>query len=405
LVERTKPLNAWIAQRTALKTWPYTRVLESAPSATTKLTSQNNVVVEGVNFGSQDYLGLSSHPAVHIAALDALREYGPHTASSPALQGNTQLSRRLEQSIAEFLDMEQVLLFPTGWSAGFGTIVGLVRQDDHVVIDRLAHACLVQGATSATGKISYFKHNDTSSLRRRLQGIRAKDTENSILVVTEGIFSMDSDSPDIFTIQGICREFDAILLVDVAHDLGASGPNGTGQIGIQKMMGEVDLIMGSFSKAFASNGGFLACHDHSVKQFVGFYGGPHIFSNALSPIQAGVVSESLRIVRSEEGDLLRKCAMQNILRLRDSFHQRGLQCFGEPSNIVMVGVGDEALAKVTSGFLESNGLLANLVEFPAVAKGKARFRFQVMATHTAEQIDEAVEIFSRSLNEAREMLG
>ena len=207
--------------------------------------------------------------------------------------------------MAEFLNMEQVLLFPTGWAAGFGTIVGLVRQDDHVVIDRLAHACLVQGATAATRKISFFKHNDTTSLRRRLQGIREKDTENSVLVVTEGIFSMDSDSPDLLTVQGICREFDAVLMVDVAHDLGASGPNGTGQIGIQKMLGDVDLVMGSFSKTFASNGGFLACHDRSVKEFVGFYGGPHIFSNALSPIQAGVASESLRIVRSAEGDLLR----------------------------------------------------------------------------------------------------
>jgi 7-keto-8-aminopelargonate synthetase-like enzyme len=357
--------------------------------------------VEGINFGSQDYLGLSAHPAIHMAALDALRAFGPHSASSPILQGNTQISRRLEESLAEFLNTEQVLLFPTGWAAGFGTIVGLVRHEDHIVIDRLAHACLVQGATSATRRISFFKHNDTTSLRRRLQGIRAKDTENSVLVVTEGLFSMDSDSPDIFTIQGICREFDAVLLVDVAHDLGASGPNGTGQIGIQKMLGEVDLVMGSFSKTFASNGGFLACHEDSVKQFVGFYGGPHVFSNALSPIQPAVANESLRVIRDGEGELLRNQALRNINRLRDSFKKLGLQCLGEPSNVVMVSVGDEALAKLTSGFLEKNGLIANLVEFPAVAKGKARFRLQVMATHTPEQIDEAVEIFYASLNEAR----
>ena len=404
LIERTKPLYAWITRRTALKTWPYTRVLESAPNPTTRLRSQNNATVEGINFGSQDYLGLSAHPAIHMAALDALRTFGPHTASSPILQGNTEISRRLEESLSEFLKTEQVLLFPTGWAAGFGTIVGLVRHEDHVVIDRLAHACLVQGATAATRRVSFFRHNDTNSLRRRLQGIRAKDTENSILVVTEGLFSMDSDSPDIFTIQGICREFDAVLLVDVAHDLGASGPNGTGQIGIQKMLGEVDLVMGSFSKTFASNGGFLACHDHSVKQFVGFYGGPHVFSNALSPIQAAVANESLRVVRDGEGELLRNQALRNINRLRDSFKKLGLQCLGDPSNVVMVSVGDEALAKLTSGFLEKNGLIANLVEFPAVAKGKARFRLQVMATHTPEQIDEAVEIFCASLNEAREKI-
>lgn len=401
LLERTHPLGEWLEQRTALGTWPYSRCLEQSPGTETRITSQNDRVVEGVNFGSQDYLGLASHPAIQEAALTALWEFGPHTASSPMLQGNTRLSRTLETVLADMLRMEHVLLFPTGWSAGFGLIVGLVRPNDHILIDQLAHACLMQGARAATANHAFYRHNDVEDVRRRLSKIRAKDTQNGILVITEGLFSMDSDSPDLAALQQVCREHDAVLMVDVAHDFGASGPGGTGQIGLQGMLGQVDLVMGSFSKTCASNGGFVATRDASVKKFLGIYGGPHIYSNALSPVQAGVVLEALKIVRGPEGDALRGRAMDNILRLRGGFESKGIECLGNPSNVVPVMAGDETLAKWTGRLLEENGLLANLVEFPAVARGKSRFRFQVMASHSAAQVARAVGIFERCLDEAR----
>jgi 7-keto-8-aminopelargonate synthetase-like enzyme len=400
IIERTLPLGEWIRRRLELSTWPYARSIERSPASQTRLRNQKGEIVEGLNFGSQDYLGLASHPAIHQAATRALNEFGPHSAASPMLQGNTRLSRSLERELAELLNMDHVLLFPTGWAAGFGTIVGLVRSDDYIVIDQLAHACLMQGARAATEKHFFFRHNDVASLRKRLKAIRAKDTQNAILVVSEGLFSMDSDSPSIAALQEAAREFDAVLMLDVAHDLGATGPGGTGQLGIQKLLGQVDLVMGSFSKTFSSNGGFLATHDQSVKHFVSIYGGSHTYSNALSPIQSGIVLEAMRIVRSEEGDRLREKSLSNILRLRERFASIGAECLGSPSNIVPVTVGDETLAKWTSCFLERNGLMANLVEFPAVARGKARFRFQVMASHTEQQIDAAVAIFSRSLESA-----
>ncbi|HYP30088.1 MAG TPA: pyridoxal phosphate-dependent aminotransferase family protein [Blastocatellia bacterium] len=403
LTERTRPLGEWVRQRTELSTWPYARTLEQSPSTVTRLKSQNGIVVEGLNFGSQDYLGLSSHPSVHEAALKALCEFGPHAAASPMLQGNTEISRRLEKDLSDFLRVPHVLLFPTGWAAGFGAIVGLVRPGDHVVIDQLSHACLMQGARAATDCVHYFRHNDVEDVRARLEAIRAKDARNGILVVTEGLFSMDSDSPNIFAIQEVCREFQAVLMVDVAHDFGAQGPGGSGQIGLQGMLGRVDLVMGSFSKTFSSNGGFLATQDLSVRQYVSIYGGSHTFSNALSPVQAGVVIEAMRIVRSEEGDELRAKARLNIDYLRSLMRGEGMFCYGGPSNVVPVSVGDETLAKWTSRFLEEHGLLANLVEFPAVPKGTARFRFQVMASHTHDQIEEAVRIFRRSLDSARDM--
>jgi 7-keto-8-aminopelargonate synthetase-like enzyme len=400
LIKRTRPVSQWISERTELSTWPYARSIERSPATETRLRTQNGAIVEGLNFGSQDYLGLASHPSIHEAALRALRDYGPHSAASPMLQGNTRLSKSLEREIGEFLNMDHVLLFPTGWAAGFGTITGLIRADDYIVIDQLAHACLMQGTRAATEKHFFFRHNDLTSLTKRLRSIRAKDTEHAILVVSEGLFSMDSDFPDIASLQAVCHEFDAVLMVDVAHDLGAMGPGGTGQIGLQKFLGKVDLVMGSFSKTFSSNGGFLATHDLSVKQFVSIYGGSHTYSNALSPIQAGVVTEAIRIVRSEEGDRLREKSLNNINHLREQFAGVGAECLGSPSNIVPVSVGDETLAKWTSCFLERDGLLANLVEFPAVARGKARFRFQVMATHTENQIERAVGIFARSRDAA-----
>lgn len=400
LTERTRPLGEWVGQRTALSTWPYARALESSPATMARLKSQNDSTVEGYNFGSQDYLGLSQHPSVSEAAISAIKEYGPHAAASPMLQGNTALSRRLEREIGELVNADHVLLFPTGWAAGFGAIVGLVRQSDYVVIDTLAHACLMQGARAATRNISLYRHNDVNDVRKKLRRIRARDAENAILVITEGLFSMDSDSPDICAMQEACNEFNAVLMVDVAHDLGAQGPGGTGQIGAQNMLGKVDLVMGSFSKTFSTNGGFVATHDLSVKQYLGIYGGSHTYSNAISPVQCGVALEALRIVRSAEGEQLRRRAMSNILRLRDGFAAHGIGSLGSPSSVVPVTVGDEKLAKWTSLFLERNGLLANLVEFPAVARGRARFRFQVMASHTPEQIDAAIGIFRKSLYEA-----
>ncbi|HEY9231804.1 MAG TPA: aminotransferase class I/II-fold pyridoxal phosphate-dependent enzyme, partial [Blastocatellia bacterium] len=312
------------------------------------------------------------------------------------------LSRRLEAEIAELVNMDHVLLFPTGWAAGFGAIVGLVRSSDHIVIDQLAHSCLMQGARAATPNVRFFHHNDALELRRKLRRIRDKDTSHGILVISEGLFSMDSDSPDIAALQEVCSEYGAVLMVDVAHDLGAQGPGGSGQIGLQNMLGKVDLVMGSFSKTFASNGGFVATHDLPVKQYLGIYGGSHTYSNAISPVQCGVVLEAMRIVRSAEGDHLRVRSKANIHQLRDGFRVRGVDCLGEPSNVVPVTVGDERVAKWTSRFLEENGLIANLVEFPAVARNRARFRFQVMASHTAEQINAAIDIFCRSMEAAQE---
>jgi glycine C-acetyltransferase len=201
---------------------------------------------------------------------------------------------------------------------------------------------------------------------------------------------MDSDTPDIGALQALAHEFGAILMVDVAHDLGCLGPDGRGHIGAQNMIGKVDVVMGSFSKTFASNGGFVACNRRSVKEYLKYYASPCTFSNALSPTQAAVVLKAFEIVDSAEGSALRDSLMTNIRLLRELLHGTGFETYGDPSPIVCVKMGSEGLARLVARRLPELGLLSNLVEFPAVPKGQARFRMQVMARHSSRDIIDSV---------------
>ncbi len=358
----------------------------------------------GVSLACQDYLGLTSHPAILEAAVRAIRDFGPHSAGSPVLAGNTTLSLQLEKALAEALQSDHVILFPTGWAAAYAAIAGLVRPDDHVVIDQLAHASLHQGVQASTLKIHRHAHLDTEAVRKLLRDIRAEDTRNGIMVVTEGLFSMDSDVPDLNKLQEVCTEFGATLLVDVAHDFGELGPRGGGSIAIQGLLGKVDLVMGSFSKTFASNGGFIATRSESVRQYLKAYGNPHTFSNALSPVQSAVVLTALEIVRSAAGDRLRAELMNNSVHLRGELEMRGVRCIGSPSAIVPGHIGNEAVARIAWSKAQKQGVHANLVEFPAVAVGSARFRMQLMPSHTKEQLTKTAEIISTVITEAQTLV-
>jgi glycine C-acetyltransferase len=310
----------------------------------------------------------------------------------------------LERQLADFVGMREIVLYPTGWAAGFGVIKGLVRSHDHIVMDALAHSCLQTGAQAATQNVILFRHLDTEHCRQRLATIRAKDSHGGILLVTESLFSMNSDTPDLVAMQALAREYGATLVVDAAHDLGCLGPDGTGNIGAQGMLGKIDLVMGSFSKTFGSNGGFVATNSREVKEYLKFYSPSCTFSNALSPVQVAVIGKALEIIRSAEGRALRDRLMRNILSLRGQLEARGMEVYGDPSAIVAVKTGDEALARMTARELPELGLISNLVEFPAVAKGQARFRLQVMAGHTAMQIAAAAERMDAAMEIARRRL-
>jgi glycine C-acetyltransferase len=401
LLERVDAFFAWQELRRGAGVWPLGRSTETGPRSKCQARTDEGALFEGINFASQDYLSLASHPEICRAAVETIGAFGVHSAGSPALVGNTSLSLALERRIGDFLGMEEVILFPTGWAAGFGVVKGLVRPSDHIVMDALSHACLQEGAQAATRNIHLYRHNNLESAREKLAAIRAKDQENGILVITESLFSMDSDTPDIAALQELAREYGAILVVDVAHDLGCLGPEGRGHIGAQGMTGKVDVVMGSFSKTFASNGGFVACNRRSVKEYLKYYSSPCTFSNALSPSQAATVLKAFDIIESAEGEALRESLMTNIRLLRELLHGTGFETYGDPSPIVCVKMGSEGLARLVARRLPDLGLLSNLVEFPAVPKGQARFRMQVMARHSSREVIDAVHRLGTATSDAK----
>jgi glycine C-acetyltransferase len=408
LMHRAEALDSWCRLRAAHGVWQYARALDGAPSPESSVQEEcaaPGSATRGVNFASQDYLSLASHPAVHEAARAALAEAGPHSAGSAVLLGNSRLSLALEAALGELLQLEHVTLFPTGWGAAFGAITALVHARDYVLVDQLAHASLRQGANAATRNVVLHRHLDTGHVRELLAAIRARDTENAILVVTEGLFSMDADVPDLPLMQHLCREYDATLLVDVAHDLGALGPGGTGSLGQQSMLGKADLVMGAFSKTFASNGGFVASASHAVKRQLQLFAGPHLFSNALSPLQAACVLEALRIVGSAEGDALRAALLRNALALRANLAETGMRCIGVPSAIVPLWIGNEQVARLAGRTLAREGVFVNAVEYPGVPLGAARLRLQVMAAHRPAQLRQGARMIGSAVSGAGVALG
>jgi len=258
-------------------------------------------------------------------------------------------------------------------------------------MDVLSHACLQEGAKAATENIASFPHLDNIALEKRLKRIRSNHPKAFILAITETVFSMDSDTPDFAGFLEVCREYGAVSLVDVAHDLGCLGPTGRGQLEVQHLVGTPDLLIGSFSKTFASNGGFIATNDAGVKEYLKMYSSPQTFSNALSPIQVAIASTALDIVKSAEGLQRRQKLLSNSSYLRNKLTGSGFTCLGEPTAIVPVFLGEDEPARQLWRLLSNRGVASNFVEFPGVANNRARIRMQVQSDHSDEHADRFVQ--------------
>jgi glycine C-acetyltransferase len=401
LLSRWDDHQAWWEARLAHGLDPYSKRTHAriAPECTGSFRD-GSPAASGVNFASQDYLNLAAHPFVHAAARRAIERYGVHSAGSATAMGDTVLAAELEQRIARFLGYADCTLFPTGWAAGYGIVKTLARAGDHIIIDVLAHACLHEGARHSGAQIHSFPHLSNEAVQRRLLRIRAEEPEAGILVVTEGLFSMDSDTPDLLGLHALCREHGATLLVDVAHDLGALGPEGRGQLAAQGALGLADVVMGSFSKTFASNGGFVATNVRALKLGLRCACSPLLFSNALSPVQAAIVLAAFEVVEGAEGEARRRRLLHNSRRLRQGLSAAGFEVKGEPSAIVPVLLGDPALARLMTRYAMEAGALVNLVEAPAVSRNTNRWRLQVMADHTPAQVDRMVEIACQAREKA-----
>ncbi|KQS84839.1 pyridoxal phosphate-dependent aminotransferase family protein [Rhizobium sp. Leaf383] len=392
LVERWLPVGQWFHDRGAHGLDPYQKSFNGKISPRVSGAMRDGEGFVGVNFASQDYLSLASHPDLVSAAIAAAHEHGVHSAGSAALMGITSVSKELERSLEDYLRFKEVTLFPTGWTAGFGIVKMLARADDHILIDVLAHACLQEGAEASGAKVHRFPHLSYEGVKRRLLSIRKDHPTSGILVVTETLFSMDSDTPDLGALQALCREHGATLLVDCAHDLGCLGSEGLGVLADQAMVGQVDVLIGTFSKTFASIGGFVATQHAGFRTALRACCGPQTFTNAMTPIQAGIIIAALKLVRSTEGDTRRAKMMANVLRLRAGLEDVGFRVLGNPSAIVPVVVGASGEARRMTTAMLRSGAIVNLVEAPAVAKNQARWRLQVMADHNESDIDAFIQI-------------
>lgn len=401
---RYRPFADWLVERRAENTWPYRRILGTqVADRVATIDEQRQLIGEGnINYASQDYLGLVQDWRLAEAARTAVGKFGVHSSGSPALMGRSQPMLDLADKLCEVANRERCILYPTGWAAGYGVIAGLVRRRDVIIIDQLAHNCLQAGA-NVCQNVHSFPHNDADEVERLLRQVRAESAKKGVFLIIESLYSMDADSPDIQRMLRLAREYEAIIILDVAHDFGAMGERGLGLLEQIEYEVEPDVIMGSFSKTFASNGGFVLCSP-TIYEYLCYYSPSHLFSNALSPVQASVVLKAAEIVFSEEGDQLRRLLLDNVLALRTAMTVQGFQVGGKPSPIVPVFVGEEMLARFTSGYLTEQGLLANLVEFPAVARGKARFRFQVMPGHSVETAKTAARIMAAAVKTAQNQI-
>jgi glycine C-acetyltransferase/8-amino-7-oxononanoate synthase len=401
---RADGLAAWRDVRLRAGMWPWGRSLEGAIGPRVTVRNEVGMASYGLNFVTQDPLALLSHPTLFDAALDALQRFGPHSAGSPCFAGASIAARTLESALAELLGREHVLLFPSGWAAGFGTLQAIVRPTDHVVIDAAAHPSLQAGAAAATRQTWPYGHCDVAAATAHLRAIRARDATAAIVVVTETLFAFESDGPDLGALQAACRAHDAVLLAACGHDLGTMGPGGTGVLGLQQRLADVDLVIGTFAKAFATNGGFLATRSADVKQWVRFAASSHAHSNALAPAQAAVATEAIRIVRSEEGERLRVNLADAVAALRDACGRAGLAPLGLPSALVPIPVESVGLARVAEALAADRGVLVTPLEAPFVAAGTARLALHVMASHRPDQARDAAELLARAVADARRLL-
>ena len=358
-----------------------------------------------INFGSQDYLGMSNHPEVIQAAKDSIDTYGINAGGSPVLGGQNSLTSKLGKKIAEALKVEQAHIFPNGWSACFGAIAGLVTGKDCIIMDMLMHNSSDVAAQYATEHVYKFKHNDLEDLEKKLKFWRDRNMQSGLFVVIETLYSMNSDGPDMTAIYDLCLKYEAILIVDVAHEFGCMGEDGLGLMSdiLNNKNKDNLVITGSLSKVMASIGGFVA-GPRSIRQQIEIFSPSFTFATGISPISCSIALKSLEIIQSPEGAERRRNLMHIIKFTIDELNKRGFITNGYPSPIIPVLIGDSRLARLLCREVLTMGLIANLIEFPAVPRNKSIMRIQMMGSMTEEKALRACEIMHEAIVKVQNVL-
>jgi 8-amino-7-oxononanoate synthase len=337
--------------------------------------------------GSNNYLGLTTHPKVRQAAIDAINRYGTSCTGSRFLNGSLELHEQLETELAAYVGKEAALVFSTGMQTNLGTVSSLVGRGDVVVLDKDDHASIVDGARLSWGEIKRFRHNDMENLEKTLAAIPDK---NGRMVVVDGLFSMGGDIAPLPQIAPICKKYGARLMVDDAHAVGVLG-GGRGTAAHFNMTKDVDLIMSTFSKSFASLGGFIA-GDEYVVHFIKHNARSLIFSASMSPASAAAALAALQVMREEPERVAR--LDQIGARMRKAYREMGYNIGTSETPIIPIIIGDDEKTLLFWRALIDNGVFVNPVLSPAVPAGMQLLRTSYMATHTDAQLDHVLEVFA-----------
>jgi 8-amino-7-oxononanoate synthase len=351
-------------------------------------TEGTEVVIDGrriLMIGSNNYLGLTTDPRVRQASIEAVRRYGTSCTGSRFLNGTLALHKELEARLAAFVDKPAALVFSTGYQVNVGTISGLVERGDVVVADKDDHASIVDGCMLALGETRRFNHNDLGHLERVLSGI---DTDAGVLVVVDGVYSMGGDLAPLPELIPVVKKHGARLMVDDAHSLGVMG-GGRGTAAHFDVTPDVDLIMGTFSKSFASLGGFIA-GDEDVIHYIQHHARSLIFSASMPASNVAAVMAALDIMETEPARVQR--LWQVTERMRSGLKAMGFNMGPSVTPIIPIIVGDRERTLIAWKMAFEAGLYTNPVFAPAVPPDRGLLRTSYMATHTDEQIDRALNI-------------
>jgi len=363
--------------------YPYFRVIESPQDPEIMMNGRRMIMI-----GSNNYLGLTNHPKVKEAAIEAIRKYGTGCAGSRFLNGTLTIHVELEEKLARFMGKEAALIFSTGFQVNLGVISSLVGKDDVVIIDKMDHASIIDGCRLSFGEVKKFRHNDMNDLERVLREHESKDK----LIVVDGVFSMEGDIARLPEIITLTKEYGARVMVDDAHGIGVLGQTGRGTVEHFGLEDDIDLIMGTYSKSLASIGGFIA-GSADVIHFIKHTARPLIFSASPPPASVASVSAALDIIENEPER--RKALWRNTNKMFKGFNELGFEVGPSQTPIIPVVVENNENAFLMAMMLQEEGVFANVAVSPAVPNGRALIRTSYMATHTEEQLDRVLAAFQK----------
>lgn len=364
----------------ALGVYPYFRAIESE--------QDTEVVMRGkkvLMFGSNSYLGLTNHPKIKEASIEAIRKYGTGCAGSPFLNGTLDIHIELEEKLADFVGKEKAIVYSTGFHTNIGVIPTIMGRGEHIIGDELNHASIVEGRRLSFATYHKYKHNDMSSLEDVLKKIPYESVK---LIVMDGVFSMEGDVADLPSIVKLAYKYNASVYVDEAHSLGVFGKEGRGICNHFGLTDKVDLIMGTFSKSLATIGGFIAT-DADTINFLKHHSRSYIFSASISPAATASVIAALDIIKQEPERLKNLWEITNYSL--SAFRNLGFEIGSTETPIIPLYIRDMDKTFMITQELYEQGIFVNPVIPPACSPNDTLIRFSLMATHTKAQIDEAVE--------------